>query len=124
MSVRVVCPECGATTVNENPARTAVQCQQCGKEVQVPGAPVAALPPMPKRSATVAAPADDPGFELIDEEEVKTDTRPPVGRASADDDEGAWVDGAPRRPVVVTRDDEEDEGDAPLRRASRRHDED
>ena len=124
MSVRVVCPECGATTVNENPARTAVHCQQCGKEVQVPGAPVAALPPMPKRSATVTAPADDPGFELIDEEEVKTDARPPVRRA-ADADDGDWVDGAPRRPVVGARDDDdEDEDDAPHRRASRRRDED
>ena len=133
MSARVVCPECGATTVNDDPANKSVECKQCGKHIEVPGAKVTVPPALPKRPGSQEA-AADASFEVVDDAEEKVDDRPPVGRPSRrddddddderpsrrrrnDDDDSDWVAGAPRRPAGRSRDDEDaDEEDRPRRR--------
>jgi hypothetical protein len=131
MSARVVCPECGATTVNEDPANKSVECKQCGKHIEVPGAKVTVPPALPKRPGSQEA-AADASFEVMDDAEEKVDDRPPVGRPSRrdddddeerpsrrrrdNDDDSDWVAGAPRRPAARSRDDDDDDDDDRPRR--------
>ncbi|HKA05633.1 MAG TPA: hypothetical protein VKD71_00155 [Gemmataceae bacterium] len=133
MPVRVVCPECGATTITDDPSRRAVECPQCGKSIEVPRAKAAAPPPLPKK-AVAADQAEEPvQLEVIEVGQGPPGERPPVGqngdaavshsrqRPDADDDDDAWVAGAPRGSVV---EDEADEDDRPRRRREDDEDDD
>ena len=81
MSARVVCPECGATTVTEDPANKSVPCKQCGKQIEVPGAKVTVPPALPRRGSSEATNAGA-GLDVVEDAEAKVDDRPPVGRPS------------------------------------------
>src|SRR5262245_32335646 len=140
MPVRVVCPECGATTTTDDPSRRAVECPQCGKDIDVPRPKSAAQPPLPmrKKSAAAVQPEEPVQLEVVEVGQGPPADRPPVGRngdtgatvtsprpAAADDDDDAWVAGAPRRPAVGAEDDEdEDEDDRPRRRRDDEDDDD
>lgn len=122
MPVRVVCPECGATTIfADDPTKKSVECLQCGKEVPVPSAKPAGpppLPPMPKKEEPppVPAVAAAGGFEVLEDDEVDDD-RPPVGRDDDDDDD------RPRSRSRYDDDEDEEDDDRPRSRA-RYHDDD
>lgn len=138
MPVRAVCPECGATTIiDEDISKKAVACAQCGKQVPVPAAKSAGPPPVPQKQA----PADDGGFEVLDEEaqpepvrteaapqadEEEVDDRPPVGPRSrrTEDDDDEDDDRLSERSRRYADDDEDDDDDRPRGRGRRDDDKD
>jgi cell division septation protein DedD len=117
MPVRVVCPECGATTslADESPKKT-VDCRQCGKELPVPGAKSAGPPPLPARSGPPKLPTADPEFEVLEDEDVGEPV-PVRSRVEEDEEEEDLADDTPRPGTVRDRDDvEDDESDDRSRR--------
>jgi hypothetical protein len=114
MPRRAVCPECGATaTIPDDSPDREVPCAQCGTPVPVPGG----RPPADE-------PAEDPGFEILDEAPAEEPgARPEVGRrsrADEDDDE----DDRPRRRGRDEDEDEDEEDDRPRRSARSRREDD